>query len=553
MKFTERVKTLFAKGTKYSKQGGVPIYSDWYFDGYKPNYNVSIQNWDDYMNDEVYIRTKQDIKYQDKRRAISPQSPYYNVYGIPREDFDQVAIDIIRKNPYYLLLETAMCNYLRGVTFDVTDKDGEHVDYAYDFLTHPNPQEGFWDCFLCMVRDLVAYDAGVLVKTFTEGGYLGEIKSYPATEFWGKIDRQYFRVGSEYGSPSIGFGGTPFSNPVGTMISHGYVVEWWQRAAVSTFIRYQPEEICYFKQYPKSTSIYGTAPLSQFKYHFGYLIKSTIAGGKIMDNGLNAGLVMTHPDIKNVQVLESRLSNIKKDSTGADNFGKTLHLMGNEDVKTVSHNLVDMEWIKGQQFIFKVVMNLFGFPASEFSMDDISAGRASMYISRNIMRSRMLSTILSNIEDKINREILPHMRGYRKGWKFSFQRSIDLDDQTKTAHIMSTRASGFSMFASQGIPVELSLKLAGFGDELTPLEKESLDQQIEVIYGRDGQLEVVNGMAGDLGVGNTAKLKQSDRAGRYIGNDTYIQTDLGYDASTDMVNNQRALIDNARGIANQVK
>lgn len=510
-----------------------------YFDGKPSHVPISVQNWEDYMNDEVYIRTKQSSRYKDNRRAISPQSPYYNVYGIPREDFDQVAIDIIRKNPYYLLLETAMCNYLRSVTFDVTDNEGEHVDSAYDFLMHPNIQEGFWDVFITMVRDLVAYDAGVIVKDF-KGGYVCSLKSYPGPDFWGKIDRQYFTNGA--------IGGAQGSNPFGTMISHGYVIAWYQRAAVNQFIEFMPEEIVYFKQYPKSTSIYGTAPLSQFKYHFGYLIKSTIAGGKIMDNGLNAGLVMKHPDIRSVEVLESRLANVKHANTGADNFGKTLHLIGNEDVSSVSHTLVDMEWIKGQQFIFKVVMNLFGFPASEFSMDDISAGRASMYIARNIMRSRMLATILSNIEDKINREILPHLRGYRKGWKFSFQRSIDLDDQTKSAHIMSTRASGFSMFASQGIPVELSLKLAGFGEELSPSDKEALDRQIESMFGRDGLTPAAQSSL--IGTSNGHKLEEQDRAGRYIGNDTYIETDLGYDASTDMKNETNATIDYARGTNN---
>lgn len=543
MKFTDRFKSLFAKGARVSDS--VPIYSEWYFNGVKPNIPISVQDWGDYMEDKVYIRTKQDIRYQDKRRGISPQSPYYNAYGIPREDFDQVAIDIIRKNPYYLLLETAMCNYLRGVTFDVTDKDGEHVDVAYELLNHPNPQEGFWDCMLAMVRDLVAYDAGVLVKTFSVGGYVKEIKAYPATEFWGQIDRQYFKI-KDGDTLSIGY--STSGQPVGTMMSHGYVTEWWQRTAVSTFTKYMPEEICYFRQYPKSTSIYGTAPLSQFKYHFGYLIKSTIAGGKIMDNGLNAGLIMTHPSIKNIQVLENRLANLRHDSTGADNFGKTLHLMGDEDVKSVSKTLVDMEWIKGQQFIFKVVMNLFGFPANEFSMDDLSAGRASMYISRNIMRSRMLSTILCNIEDKINHEILPHVQGYRQGWKFAFQRSIDLDDQTKVAHIMSTRASGFSMFAAQGIPVELSLKLAGFGNELTPMEKESLDQQIEVFYGRTGRIQNEGNPEGVGGENNNEKLREQDRSARYFGNGSYFATDLGYDGASDMKNERRAVIDYARGL-----
>lgn len=464
------------------------------------------------INDDVKINGgTNEWKYAPMRRAISTISAYYNVIGVPREGFDQRSIDIIRMNPFYILLETATCNYLRSITFDVKDADGNHVDSAFNFLKRPNPQESFWDVFIQMVRDLMPYDAGVVTKTFSAGGYLVELHSYSSPEFWGEIDRTWVK---DLNDPIGGF-----SN---TLISHGYVRRWWQRSALGYYIRFEPKEILYFKLYPRSNSIYGSDLLKYFKYQYQYLMESNVAAGKMMSNGLTAGVVMTHPQIGSIQTLKQRLASTDDVNTGPFNFGRTIHLIDQEDVKTISNSLVDMEWLRGQQFVFKVIMNYFGYPASEFSMEDISSGRSASYVQRNIMRTRMMATILGLIEDKINEEVLPYLRGYKKGWIFKFDRNVDLDDQIKATHVTSTRASTFSMLSAQGIPHTIALKLAGFGEELTAEERDMLQDQLESVVGSSGEGSLITG---------------EDRADRYSGSDyeeTYV-TPTEADATTNAI------------------
>lgn len=467
-------------------------------------------NWEDYMEDNVKTAHTENHKASGQRRGVHSQSAYYNVFGLPRAGFDQYSIDVIRKNPYYLLMETAFCNYLRSITFDVKDGHGDHVDYAYDLLRFPNPQQGFWDMMIPAIRDLLAYDSGVLVKTFTKGGWLAELRSYPGPQFWGEVDRTFFdSLGGQM--PDIG-------GAASTFLSHGYIVRWWQHTSIGLFIPYKPEEICYFMQYPQSNSIYGSDIMRYFKYHYRYLMSSTVAAGKIMDNGLVTNLVFKHPDIGTIQTLKQRLDATKQVNTGADNFGKTLHLIGNEDVTTVSNTLMDMEWLDGQKFIFKIVMNIFGFPASEFSLDEANSSRSSAYVQRNIMRTRMLATILSLLEDKINREILPYIKGYDKEWVFSFQRSVDLDDLIKETHITNQRASSFSLFVNEGVPPLLALKLAGLGKELTPEERDQLADQLEAVA---------------ASMDNPTTI-----AGRYQGMD-YQEAFMGYQEKNKVVNDIR--------------
>jgi len=489
--------TVIQQGTNIDiTQGNKRIDSNW--------------NWEEYIRDDVKVNYEENHKYADQRRGVSAQSAYYNIFGLPRTGFDQHSIDIIRKNPYYLLMETAFCNYLRSITFDVKDGHGEHVDEAYNILKNPNPQEGFWDCFIPMIRDLLAYDSGVIVKTFSRGGWLKELRAYPGPQFWGEIDRTFFDDLS--GSDLPNFGGAS-----STYISNGYITRYWQHTSVGLFIPFKPEEICYFMQYPQSGSIYGSDIMRYFRYHYRYLMSSTVAAGKIMDNGLVTNLVFKHPDIGTIQTLKQRLDATKQVNQGSDNFGKTLHLIGNEDVATVSNTLMDMEWLNGQQFIFKIVMNIFGFPASEFSMDEGNASRSSAYVQRNIMRTRMLATILSLLEDKINREILPFIKGYDKEWNFTFQRSVDLDDLIKETHITNQRASSFSIFVNEGVPPVLALKLAGLGKELTPEERDMLSDEMTAI-------------AEAMGASSTTA--------RYAG-DQYNEAFLGYEEKNSVVNDIR--------------
>lgn len=460
------------------------------------------RSWEEYMRDDVYIRNRQDFPGIENMRGISTSALYNNIFGIARTGFNIQAINIIRANPFYLLCETIVCNYLRIVEFDVKDLDtGERVDYAYKKLHYPNEFDSFWDTWIPFVRDLIAYDSGVIVKTFTRGGWLDSMRAYRGPEFWAEVNRVYVKSDRETGG---------YTNWYGSFLSNGVIVRWWQHSIMGVFIPFHPSELVYARLYPQSGSPYGTDIMTAFRPMYRGLQKASVVFGVIMDNGLVTNLVYKHPDAMNIEQLERRITMLRKSNQGPTNYGRTLHLMGSEDVSTVSANLMDMEFINGQKFLIAVIANIFGIPVSEFSISDNGGSRTSAYLQKDIRNSRMLSTLLTVIEDKINHEVLPHMRGYKKSWFFSFNKLISLDDRLKEAYIRQEDMSLLTMANAIGLPLAMAMRFTEFYKQLSSEERDSI-------------LDMVNNnpiMNGDSPVGSDA------REGRYNLEDyqsTYIE------------------------------
>ena len=84
------------------------------------------------------------------------------------------------------------------------------------------------------------------------------------------------------------------------------VARWWQHSPMGVFIPFKPEEVVYLMMYPWSGSVYGSDIMKHFRFKATVdLMSATVAYGKIMDNGLNAGIVFKHPDIGSIEVLRS--------------------------------------------------------------------------------------------------------------------------------------------------------------------------------------------------------------------------------------------------------
>lgn len=462
-------------------------------------------DWETYFKDDVNIKHKEEIDNIKRNRAISDSSFYNYIFGIPRPGFDVTLCDIIGSNPYYILAETIVCNYLRSVEFDVTDKHSERVDYAYKKLEHPTPQSTFWDEMIPMVRDLLRYDQGVLVKTFTSGGWLDSFKAYRGPEFWAELDNMVFNNKE-----------TPMGRGYGSYMSHGYITRWWQHTAGGLYIPFQPEEVVRFMLYPNAGSVYGTDIMKHFRFHFKGLMSGTVAYGKIMDNGLVTNLVFKHPDIGSRESLRKRLAGVENENIGASNFGKVLHLLGNEDVQNISCNLADMQYIDAQKFGITIVANLFGIPVSEFSLSESSQSRSSASTDKDIRNTRMLATLLTVIESKINSEILPHVKGYEEGWTFKFKKLNNLDDELKKAYVTQQNMSSLMMALQMGLPMDVGMKITQFGQQLTAEE-------------RDRVMEITQ-------QNQNAMVQMEGSQGRYDGND-YESTFMGY-KSADLTKNE---------------
>jgi len=140
--------------------------------------------------------------------------------------------------------------------------------------------------------------------------------------------------------------------------------------------------------------------------------------------------------------LYERIQQVDAANKGTYKFGSMLHTVSNEKVETLSHKLIDMQWLEGQRFVAQLIWGMWGFPASEFI--ESQTNRATAYVQRNVTKSKMLYPILSYIERKINREVLRYLPGYQPDWKFAFLKDVDLEDHQRIAQINSIKVNTFS-------------------------------------------------------------------------------------------------------------
>ena len=394
------------------------------------------------------------------RRAIWPQSNYFNTLGMTRSNFVKADNDDLAENAYFAVAEKSILDYISTLNWTVEDKKQEPVDDAIDFLQRPCPQMYFDDMIKASLRDVLRYDAGAIVKSFNKKGYMVEAKPFLGTEFWPEIDRR------SYGGHTAGL---PFTG----WYSKGYVVHWWQRSRTGLYISFVPDEISYMRLYPQSDNVFGTDFIMRAKYQIQYLIDSTRAAGKTFANGVVPSLVWKHPQVYDMNQLYSRMQEVRKENQGSYKFGSILHLVRDEEVDTLSHTLHDMEWLEGQRFVANLVWSLFGFQPEEFGSES-GANRATAYISRNVTKSKMLYPLMRYFEKIINRELLPYLEGYNKEWKFKFDVELDMDDELKKAQIQATQAQTASMLRGLGVKTKDALKLVELLDDPDTIEIEEI-------------------------------------------------------------------------------
>jgi hypothetical protein len=471
--------------------------------------------------DDVYIAAKEkaDVTVTDaQRRAIHTISNYYNTLGIYRDDFNSLDNDKLARNAYYAICEKAMMDYMRSVQYTIKDKrDGEEVTPAMDFFETPNPQDSFGDILAALIRDVTRYDAGVIVKSFTKGGWCNEIKPYLATEFWREQDRVPFIINVPIMNTVDLTGGAYASHQQPTYQgwwSHGYTERFWQRSRTGVYIPFQPEEIAYFMMYPRTDGIYGTDFLKFLKYQIQYLIDSTKAAGKTFENGVVPSVVWEHPEIHTTQQLKQRIAELKFNNQGWQRFGSVIHTVNGEKVESLAQSLHDMQWLEGQKFVAQLVWATWGFSPEEFMGG--GENRATAYVKRNITKSRLLYPLMTFIEGRINKQILPFLKGYRNSWRFSFTRDIELDDEQKVATTNSIKANTFLQYYGAGFPMKESMELSGLDREQYKFDIEALEAKVA-----EKQMAMLGEQTGEMQPGD-----DQTEEGRYNGDGSYVDTDL---------------------------
>jgi hypothetical protein len=456
------------------------------------------------------------------RRAIHSISNFYNTLGVYRSDFDKNFNDLMSRTAIYAMCEKAMADYMGSVPWNIIDSDKKSVESAVDFIKYPNPQENFGTVMKMTMRDLMRYDAGAIVKSFSVGGrrgdhtqysvahpqkgYLLEFKSYSGPEFWKEIDRVPMQINVPVaGNVPIQMNQQNAAHYTGWW-SHGYTVRYWQRSRTGVYLPFQPEELCYFMMYPTPDQIYGTDFLKYLRYQLQYLIDSTKAAGQTFANGVVPNLIWKHPQVRTTDQLTQRIAQMQAELKGPMRFGGAMHLVGEESLETMKFSLHDMEWLEGQKHFEQLVWAMWGFQPSEFIGD--STNRATAYVGRNITKSRLLYPLMTLFEDMINREILPYLQDYKKGWKFGFVKDIDLDDQQKLAHTTSIRWGSYSVARNSGLKPSFAYRAAILNENLSEGELKEMDadfeqqQQMQMQGGMDGGMEAGDQDAGRYGDGS---------------------------------------------------
>ncbi len=490
-------------------------------------YKASIQdNVSFYDTEDIKIKNKQAKDVTDTealRRSVHTISNYYNTLGVFRDDFDKVSNDKLARNSYYAMCEKALMDYMGSIEYKVVDSNGESVEVATDFLDTPNPQDSFDVLLKMAIRDLIRYDAGVWVKSFNKGGYLTEIKAYLGTEFWKEIDRVPMSIAIPKDYVTSG------ANMYQGWWSHGYTERYWQRSRTGVYIPFQPEEICYFMSYPRTDGVYGTDFVKFLKHQLQYLIDSTRAAGKTFENGIVPSMVWEHPDVMSREQLMQRIRKVEVENRGSYKFGGIIHTVNNEKVTTLAQRLHDMEWLEGQKFVAQLIWSMWGFSPSEFIGE--GENRATAYVKRNITKSRLLYPLMKHFALKINREILPYLKGYREGWHFEFIRDVDLDDEQKVAQTQAIKITSFSQLVSMGVKPSVALRVSSLDDGLTKPEIEELDESLEMMnMGLEGELDTTEG-----------GLPTDNEAGRYgNGSEKYVDASIGSDEGSKGTANPRS-------------
>lgn len=465
------------------------------------------------------------LKDEEFRRAINSISTAWNSLGVYRSDFNKADNDKMARNAYIAMVEKAFLDYIGSVNWDVTDRlTGDRVDQAYDFMCEPNPQSSFRDVFVPSIRDLFRYDAGAIVKTFNRRKELIELKAYLGTEFWIEMDRvpQLISVPT---NDNIGIRATEFTSektPGKEVLmqgwwSRGFTWRYWQRSQTGVYIPYTPSEVCYLSLYKRSDDIYGTDYIKFLKYWIQYLIDSTVAAGKTFQNGMIPSLILNHPNIYDINQIQQRLTQLRFENQGPTRTGTVMHLVNGETAQSLAQHLHDMEWVEGQKFVAQLVWGYFGFPSDEFIGGD--SNRAVAYVHRNVTKSRLLKPMMKYLEDKINREILPFLKGYKKSWEFRFIQEMELDDKQKVAQTGAIRMGSISAGLGAGMPARLAYKIAN--DE--PLSKKDLEDLDEA-----KQNAMMQEMGGDMGGdGGNDDILGDQEQGRYgQGSEMYQPTNV---------------------------
>lgn len=354
-------------------------------------------------------------------------------FGRPR-DIDYEKLEPLEKSVWVRICIQHVVDSIASAEFNIVpSKKGEEVpaqllEDAITFFDSVIWEESWSRMLRMMLPDLMQYDAGVIIKSYSALDY-GEdsrldIKKDKDGIYKSRPLELYARDGKSFLKDTDLF---------------GKLKNYWQYSWINPQgkpIRFLPEEIIYMQQNPQSASPYGLSNLEIIDDIINYMMDSTLAQSKYWDNGLFIGGQIDMPDVKDINELKRLQAYYESKLRGAKKYNKWLVTGGGTTVKSTPFTPQTMQWMDSQKWFAKLIFAIFKVTPSELGFTE-DLNRATGLQQMEIFKSKAIAPILGMLEEAMNREIL--WKYFGKELKFEFKREMSLDDRKKVADIDSIR------------------------------------------------------------------------------------------------------------------
>jgi hypothetical protein len=344
-------------------------------------------------------------------------------WGRPRA-IDYTLLEEYENNEWIRMVITHIIDSIVQTDFNIVATDENkiiqsHIDEVTEFFKAKNWQESWQETLRRMLPDLLLYDAGVLIKVFPKNAYDQDMQlkgDAKPVELVCRDGRSFLKNTDLY----------------------GYIDKYHQYSWISPRskpITFQPNEIIYMMMRPQSRSPYGVASLETIMSIVDYLTASINANRKYWENGMFIGGQIDHPDINDIDEMQSRAEMYQQELKGEQNYNKWLLTFGGTKVTPLAFTNQQMQWLQTAEFFGRIVFAIFKVTPSELGFTD-GLNHATADIQSKVYKSKGVQNILDLLEEYINREII--WKHFHEDIEFKFNRGLDLDDETKQTNIDHT-------------------------------------------------------------------------------------------------------------------
>ena len=320
-----------------------------------------------------------------------------------------------------------------------------HIDEVRMFFDNPNSnKESFNHILRLVIRDLLELDSGIIVKEFSKGGQMVQIKSVDAAGFlknpdvFGKISMRDDVILEEFVNVNLV---NPDVNPVAR--AGGLSVRAAQiRAAYFQFgylatgrpIPFGKKEIVWIEKNPVGWDVYGRSAVESLMDVLQTLIYSIQYNLEYFeDNNVPKGFIQlagaSEADLLNFQQRWNDIQ-LKKD-TISGRLRKIFHRIPitsspNAEFKRVQFSAQELELISSQQWFTKLVWSMFGVTPSELGFTEDS-NRATEIAQSRVFKRKAILPIINILEYHINKEIISEWEFDDIEYKFI---TFDIEEET---------------------------------------------------------------------------------------------------------------------------